>query len=57
MGEKSGVLGTEVDKRPAWVAAMPMVSFGCDGRGGKEFHVDVTYSDFSRARQYFPSAV
>jgi hypothetical protein len=42
IGEKSGVLGTEVGKRPARVAAMPIVSFGCDGRGGKEFHVDVT---------------
>jgi hypothetical protein len=57
MGEKSGVLGVEGDERPTRAAAEAIVSFGCNGRGGKESHVDVTYSVFSNARQYFPSAM
>jgi hypothetical protein len=57
MGENSGVLGTGVDERPTRAAAEAIVSFGCNGRGGKESHVDVTYRFFSNARQYFPSAM
>ena len=57
MGENSGVLGVEEDERPTRAAAEAIVSFGCNGRGGKESHVEVTYRAFSNARQYFPSAM
>lgn len=57
MGENSGVLGADEDVRPTRAATKAMLSNGCNGRVGKESHVDVTYSVFSNARQYFPSAV
>ena len=57
MGENSGVLGADEDERPTRAATNAMLSKGCNGRAGKESQVDVTYSDFSKARQYFPSAV
>jgi hypothetical protein len=57
MGENSGVLGVGEDDRPTRAATKAMLSNGCNGRAGKESQVDVTYSVFSNARKYFPSAV
>jgi hypothetical protein len=57
MGENSGVLGVEGEERPIRAATKAMLSVGCNGRSGKESHVDVTYNVFSNARQYFPSDV
>src|SRR6267154_2870658 len=57
IGENSGVLGADEDERPTRAATKAILSNGCNGRAGKESQVDVTYSVFSNARQYFPSAV
>ncbi len=51
------MLGAEGDERPTRAATKAMLSIGCNGRGGKESHVEVTYNAFSNARQYFPRAV
>jgi hypothetical protein len=42
IGENSGVLGVEEDERPTRAAAEAIVSFVCNGKGGKESQVEVT---------------
>jgi hypothetical protein len=53
MGENGGVLGADEDERPTRAATKAMLSNGRNGKAGKESQVDVTYSVFSNARQYW----
>jgi hypothetical protein len=42
MGEKSGVLGVDMDVSPIEVDKFPVPAIACGFNGGKESHVEVT---------------